>query len=301
MQAPHSPLWVYVHRVYYIPAHVVVGLWVAAGAAFLLRLGAMRGAAATALVSLGLGAAVAAAAWTSRLEADRSGDWNGRLLALDLLDSAPKGAGFAPFGDDVIYPVLYLRWVEGIRPDVHVLSREYGWRGEPYGAALVADPLTDRLRADVRGLAGLAAVPRGLAYELVPAAQAKEGDWASFVPLPGPPRELDFSRAEADFFLQSVQARYAIYHARLGAKRIAEGQSAEGLRELDRAEALDPGDPYLEVLLFRIYRDLDLREERRRPLLESALRNFDERLDPHTRRYYPVSRSDIEALLRSTA
>lgn len=290
-------LWVYLHRVFYIPAHVVAALWVAAGAHAALRAAERRGAGRRRVAVTALALAVLFAAWRGYDAARRSGGQVARNLALDLLDSAPPRAGFLPVGDDVLYPVLYARWVEGLRPDVHIVSRQYGWRGEPYSMLLSGDTLGAQMREDLPALRDYVAVPRGLVYALVPSSAQPAIDYASFVALPGPPRDRALDEAGEDLFVDAVRARYAAYHARLGARSLALGERAAGLAELDRAESLDPGDPHVELLLFRIYRDLGIRPQRRRALLESALANFDRTWDPHTGRYDPLRRSEIEAEL----
>ncbi len=297
MSAPHRPLWVYLHRVYYIPVHEMVALWIAVAAAHLFRV-ADRGGRGRAVATAGAFAVlVLATVWTSYPSAHRQDDRMGRQLALDLLDSAPRNGGFVPFTDDVLYPVMYARWVEGLRPDVELLSRQYGWDGGRYSVALIGDPVNDQLREDLPGLRNLVSIPRGIVYVLVSPEVASRESYASFVPLPNPPREIDFDRVEDDWFVDGVRARYAAYHARLGAKFVATGDRERGLVELDRAEALDPGDAHVEVLLAKIYRDLKIRSERQRPLLEAALENYDQRLDPHSRRYYAVQRDEISDLL----
>jgi hypothetical protein len=121
--------------------------------------------------------------------------------------------------------------------------------------------------------------------------------WASFVPLPGPPRDGGLADAPDDLFVDAVRARYAEYHARLGARSLALGDEAAGMAALDRAEALDPGDPHVAVVLFDVYRDFGARRERWRPLLERALAEWDRAYDPHDARFDWLQRRDIEQRL----
>lgn len=254
------------------------------------------------VVQAALGLAVALTAARSYAVANHRGDQIARNLSLDLLDSAPPRAGFLPVGDEVLYPVLHARHVEGLRPDVHLISRQYGWRGEPYSMLLAADELSDQMREDLPGLRDHVSVPLGLVYVLVPrgaAATDPMRDYASFVPLSGPPRDQGLEAATGDLFVDAVRARYAAYHARLGARALALGDRATGLSALDRAEPLDPGDADVELLLSQIYRDFHIREERWRPLLEHALVNFDRAFDPHTGRYDALQRREIEQEIAS--
>lgn len=302
LHAPHSTLWRYVHRVYYLQVHAVVALWVASGASALLAAAARRGAAARGIAVGAVALALVANLVHGDAVASHRGDRVARDLALDLLDSAPQGAGFLPVGDAIVYPVLYARHVEGLRPDVSLISREYGWHGEPWSVLLSGSPLSEGLRDAMPALRDRVAVPRGLVHVLereAPPATTPRLRWASFVPLPGPPRDGGLADVPDDLFVDAVRARYAEYHARLGARSLARGDEPAGMASLDRAEALDPGDPHVAVLLFDVYRDFAVRPERWRPLLERALRRWDESYDPHDARFDWLQRKDIEQRLAS--
>lgn len=303
LTAPHAPLWVYLHRVYYIPMHAMVALWIAAGARTVLRAASRRGPSALRLVQAGVAVAIVLTVLRGYPIAGHRDDWIARDLSLDLLASAPARAGFLPVGDDVLYPVLHARHVEGLRPDVQLVSRQYGWRGEPYSMLLAAEQLSDQMRSDLPALRDHVSVPRGILYALVPRAEVGAGDplrdWASFVPLDAPPRDQGLERVGGDLFVDAVRARYAAYHARLGARALAHGDRAAGLAELDRAEQLDPGDAHVALLLARVYRDFGIRKERWRPLLERALASYDRAFDPHSGRFDPLQRGEIERELAS--
>lgn len=302
LHAPHTALWAYVHRVYYIQTHAMIALWIASGVHALFAAAARGGITTRRVVRA---AVVLGLAWSvvrGYPIAAHRGDRVGRDLALDLLDSAPPRAGFLPVGDNVVYPVLYARHVEGLRPDVSLISREYGWRGEPYSTLLAGSPLSDAMRTAMPALRDRVAVPRGLVWVLEPGPLPEldaRSRYASFVPLPGPPRDAGLERAGDDLFVQDVRARYAEYHARLGARSLARGDAVAGMASLDRAEALDPGDAHVEVLLFDVYHDLEVRPERWRPLLERALASWDRRYDPHDARFDWLQRRDIEQRLAS--
>jgi hypothetical protein len=289
---------VFVHRVFYLPTHLMAALWLAFGARGALAWAggshARRALAGGALAGLVVGTA----AWNLP-HAGRRGDTSARDFALDLLDSAPYSSGFLPLSDEVVYPLVYLHLVEGVRRDVRVLDPSFGWKQEPVAAVLSDLPLGENLRrADAR-LEGYAAVPRGLAYQLVPKGEAPAGGWASFTELPHPPRDAAFAGAREDRFTDAVRARYAAYHARVGAKRAAEGDRGAAEAAFARAEALDPGDAFVAVLLFEIYRDFGLHRDRREALLRRALADYDRNVDPAIDRYYPVTRPEIEGLIET--
>ena len=301
LTAPYKYLWIYVHRVYYIPTHVMAALWVASGASFVIGLAERRHQLVVHVTFAGLALLLVPTAVSSYPEAHQQGNFVARDLALDLLASAPKNAGFLPVGDDVLYPVLYARYVEGMRPDVSLLSTEYGWRHQPYSMLLSAQPLSDEMRRQLPALRDYVSIPRGLVYALMPPSHDLPTGYQSFVPLPSPPRDQGLAEAGDDVFADEVRARYATYHARLGARSLALGQRDEGFAELDRAENLDPGDPHVEFLLFEIYRDLAIRTERLQPLLEKALANFDRTFDPHSGRFDALQRHAIEEELARSA
>ena len=57
---------------------------------------------------------------------DRSGDYLARDYAENILKTLPEGSVYLPSGDHAIFPVLYLRVAEGMRPDV-VQADKYGY------------------------------------------------------------------------------------------------------------------------------------------------------------------------------
>jgi hypothetical protein len=297
LHAPHTTLWQYVHRVYYLQAHAMIALWSASGVHALLVAAARRGVMAPRIVH---GTVVLALLWNVARGYDvalHRGDRVAQDLALDLLDSAPAGAGFLPVGDTLVYPILHARHVEGLRPDVSLISRQYGWRGEPYSTLLSGAPLSDGMRDAMPALRDHVAIPRGLVYVLERGPLRETNPrrrWAAFVPLPGPPRDGGLADAPQDLFVDAVRARYAEYHARLGARSLALGDERAGMASLDRAEALDPGDPHVAVVLFDVYRDFGVRPERWRLLLERALAAWDRNYDPHDARFDWLQRRDIE-------
>lgn len=298
--ARHNAWWVFVHRVYYIPTHAMVALWVAAGLAWLLRAAASRGRLPAAAVVACAAVAVLLTARESYPAAQRRGDQRARNYALDVLDSAPPKSGFLPFHDELIYPLAYMRWVENVRPDVQVLAEAFGWRREAPRAVLIASPLVENMRQDFPELRDYASIPRGIVHQVLPAAAAQErSGWADFVPLPHPPRDLQTDWPVSDPFSETVQSRYAAYHAHRGARLLALDRPDEGHAALARAEALDPADAGVEVLLFDIYRDFGLYRERWRGLLEGALENYDAKVDPAIDRNYPVTRGEIERRLEA--
>lgn len=287
----------FVHRVFYLPTHVMAALWLAVGARGLLGWGERAGRAGRAAASAVLAGLVIASAALNLPHASRRGDFRARDFALDLVDSAPYSSGFLPLSDEVVYPLVYLGLVEGVRRDVRVLDPSFGWKQEGVAAVLSDLPLGETLRRAEPRLEGYVAVPQGLAYRVVPENAAPPVGWSTFVPLPHPPRDAGLEAARGDRFLDAVKARYAVYHARLGAKHAAAGELKAARAELARAEALNPDDAWVGVLLFEIYREIGLDRERWERLLRDALAAYDRHVDPSIDRYYPLKRAEIERLL----
>ena len=299
--AQYNYWWDFVHRVYYLPTHAMAALWVAAGACWALRASRQSGRAAELATIAGLAIAVVATGVVNYPGAHRQGDRRAEGYALDLLDSAPTGAGFLPLQDEVIYPLSYLRWVEGVRPDVKVLSEEFGWdRADAPTAVMVASPITPKMREAIPDLAPYSTVPRGIAYQVLPTGEAAKWRAQSFEPLAQPPRDPERDGwPKNDPFAETLLRRYSVYHTRLGVKLWAQGRQAAARAEFERAEELDPGDAYSAWTLYRAYRSVGLHAERWESLLERALADHDAKVDPAIDRYYPVTREEIEAAIES--
>jgi len=292
-----NPWGLFVHRVFYLPTHVMAALWLAFGARAVLGWGGRAGIAGRIAAGGVLAGLVAAEAALNLPHAGRRGDFRARDFALDLVDSAPRSSGFLPLSDEVVYPLVYLRLVEGVRRDVRVLDPSFGWKQESVAAVLSDLPIGEALRRAEPRLEGYVAVPQGLVYRVVPEGDAPPARWSSFVPLPHPPRDAGLEAAHGDRFLDAVKARYAAYHARLGAKHAAAGDLEAARGELARAEALNPDDAWVGVLLFEIYREFGLNRERWEGMLRDALAGYDRQVDPSIDRYYPLTRAEIERLL----
>jgi hypothetical protein len=290
---------VFAQRVYYIPAQVMLALWLGAGCRALLDRAADRGPLARHVAHALLAAGLLMTLVLSYPAAHRQGDRRARDFALDLLDSAPPGAGFLAVDDEVVFPLTYMKYVEGVRPDVHVLALELGWKREPPTAVLSAQPLSDALATEAPELAQFRAVPHGLAYWLVRRDEHPPPGYRAFTPLPSPPRDSQLESFGDDVESDWLKAIYAAYYARLGAFHAVGGRSQAASEAFVRAEALNPADPFVSVLLVDIYRDMGLHRERWVSMLEEALASYDQKLDPSVDRYYPLRREEIEERLRS--
>ena len=267
LHAPANPLHLFAHRVYYIPAHAMAAVWLGTAVAALLgsRTSVRRKA-----VLAGLGVLLAATGIWNAPYAQRRGDERARDLGLDVLDSIPEGAGLLA-ADVVAFPVAYLKFVEGERPDVQLLSTGFASQASPLSGLVTTEPLTEQMFAKFPELRGHGSLPRGLVYQVVPEEVARRASYASFRALPGSPRGPASGWPAGDPFDRAARTKYAAYHARLGAKFRARGLHSAAASEFDRAEILNPDDPFVSTLLVEIYRHFDVRRERWEPILQDAL------------------------------
>ena len=284
-----SYAWRYANRVYYLPIHLYLVPWLGCALAVVVsrlgRAGAVAGAAAVAALLV----------WNLPAN-DRRDDRLADELGRAFLESLPRGAGLLPIGDEVVFPILYQRHVQGVRDDVSILSPHFGWDGKPVTQIVSGVPVTDAMRQATPELAGFRSVPFGLGYLLARESGAPPPGWGDFVPLAGPAPDPGPMRRGEDLFEIEARRILSTYHTRLGAKRFVEGRRQDARRELDRAEALAQ-DAHAHFLLARVHTELTGRRDHAASLLERALERFDRYYDPAVMRYYPITRDEITAAL----
>ncbi len=160
LHGSRSDLFIW-HR-YYIPAFLCAALFAAAGAqAITVRL--PRGLAwlLLALPLFGL--------WTGWSQFDRSRyaiaeDYGRRLLA-----QIPPGAHLVASDDNILFVQLYLRYVEGLRPDIDLVAQGAQGSGENPRAPLHFDPDDEQLYFTHHpnwNLPELELVPEGLVFRV---------------------------------------------------------------------------------------------------------------------------------------
>ena len=296
VHAADTPFWRFVHRVYYIPVQLVLALWVAPGLVWLAgRTEGLRWPERTtrrAALAVVVGGWLAVTGLRHAATAGLHGVDLGRRFGLDVVTGLPRQAGILPMGDMVVFTSLYLKEVEGVRPDLRILSRSFGWRGEPVSTLFAINPLTPAVVQSFPWCADLRSVPYGLGYLYVPAAQA---DSVAFRLLEAPPAPDELRPRGYDPFHEAIRTTYGGYYARAGAWALARGDSARALAWLDHAEALGADDPYVLYATAQAYHDGGVRGERVRRLLERALEQYD-LVDAAADRYYPITPADIERL-----
>ncbi|MDD5677298.1 MAG: DUF2723 domain-containing protein [Kiritimatiellae bacterium] len=324
LKAPSTPNALFTHRVFYIPGHIMLALWIAYGCAWLLAgvryyagvampidrqpdtqsaAGIVRWPTAALLtwpqvVSLVLAVCLAWTLTTNYPYNDKSRYRMARNLGLDFLDSAPPKAGLLLVTDDVLFVCVYLKWVEGLRPDIELVDPFFGYRGGAISAVISDMPATPELVKYFPALQDVVSVPCGLGYRLIKADLISPVTYQSLLPLSRAPHDPDLPHSRAyDPDESDTCARYARYHARLGAKLMLSAQNAEADAEFSASERLRNDDPYACFLLASIYQHFGLHRDRVIPMLEDALDSLDRNYDPADYRFYPITRRDIERAL----
>ena len=161
-------LW---HR-YYIPTYVAAAILAAGGVDFAVRRAGRAAAGAALAIPLFL-------ALSQHHDFDRSRYRVADDFARRLLASLPPGAHLAAADDNILFALIYLHFVEGLRPDIHLILQGVGKARLP---PLTFDPNSDPLFFTHHpnwSVAGLEIVPVGLAFRVMRAG------------APTPPLSLD--------------------------------------------------------------------------------------------------------------
>jgi len=280
----------FTRRVFYIPTQMMLALWLAMAVKRLIVLTRVNhcvvaGRWSTAACWL-MPLLILMTNWTAN---DRSRDTLARDFGMDLLASAPPGAGLFLMHDEFLFPCLYLKVVEGFRPDLPIIvSSFFGYQGQAIDAVISDVPPNDTLLKYYPYLRGAKAIPRGLAYRLA---------WGSTPMLEGmffsAPVHDPSMAAMRDPSARRVYAAYACYHARLGANRFLAGDINTAEREWVLSEKYKVDDPYAHYVLALIYRRCGLNPKRQQSLLQTALTLYRIQYSPSEFRFYPLTEKDI--------
>lgn len=157
------------HR-YYIPAYLSAALLAAVGldAAFVrLRARSLAAARVAGAVVLCMAVALVPLRWR---DFDRSRYRVAEDYSRTLLASLPPGAHLAASDDNILFVLIYLQLVEGVRPDVDLILQGVGGELPPLRFDPDEEPLFFTHHPNWR-LPELAVVPVGLAFRVVRAGQ----------------------------------------------------------------------------------------------------------------------------------
>ncbi len=293
VHAVDTPLWRFVHRVYYIPAQLALAIAVAPGLVWLT--GFLKW---PDTVARRTGLSVVVGGWLIVMgiqhadSAGLRGDRLGEHFGMDIISTLPQDAGILPMGDMVVFTALYLTEVEAIRPDVKILSPSFGWQGEPVSTVFAIHPLSAAVKKAFPWCENLRAVPWGLGYLYVQPAQVGA---VEFRLLAKPPAPNDLQMKNFDPFREAIRTTYGGYFARAGDWALAQSDTTQALAWLDRAEILGADDPYVLYATAQAYRRGQIRQNRIAALLDRALEQYDV-VDASADRYYAVSLTEIEEL-----
>lgn len=284
--------WDFVHRVYYIPADVIWATWIAAGVALLFQFfsepsrNIIRIAAIAGIVGIGI----------SNLNfCNRRNEVFAEQLGQDILRGLPKNSRILP-NDDLVYVILYLTKVAGVRPDVQIGGPHFGFKPTKEDGFLYSfTPVTPVWREYLEDLANAGWRPAGLMYQLTPTKAIIER-YEQFKPIDPPPTLPGPMVDPNDVMDRFARAMVANYYARLGAKEFVTGNKEGAEKAWDIAESI-ADKPYPCYQLATIYRDLKVRTDRIEPLLRKALELHEQFYDPAAERFAPVSKEEIEQFL----
>jgi len=158
LHGSRSDLFIW-HR-YYIPTYVAGAVLLASG----LEVAVRRGGSAIAALALGIPVFLAL---SQHANFDRSRYRVADDFARRVLASLPAGSHLAAADDNVLFALVYLHQVEGLRPDVHLILQGVGKAHLP---PLTFDPTNDPLFFTHHpnwNVAGLDIVPQGLVFRVV--------------------------------------------------------------------------------------------------------------------------------------
>jgi hypothetical protein len=285
--------WLFVHRVYGIPANLVFATF--------LAVGTWRGTPKPTPLFWGgialVGATVIGLACMTYPYGYRRHDRIADQVGRDVLDSLPQRATLLP-NDDFLYCLLYLTQVEKYRPDVSILRDDFGFDKEKgFSAIYSIVPSSPALEKELAGMGRIRLVPEGLAYRIERVTAATPPiDPKTFKELASPPEIPPPAVDPHDIFHRFARGLVSNYYAEVGRKRLAENKPAEAEKAFDQAEQC--ADTALACLrLEEIYRQGKIRGDQRVRLLKSALRYHDHYYDPASSRYLYLDREAITARL----
>lgn len=291
-----NPSWDFVHRVYYIPADIVWATWAAAGVALVFQFlsepsrNILRVAAIAGIVGIGI---------SNLNDCNRRSEVFAEQLGRDILQGLPKNSRILP-NDDLVYVLLYLTKVAGVRPDVKIGGPHFGFKeAKDDGFLYSFTPVTPAWQTYLSTLANAGWRPAGLMYQLTPTKAIVER-YEQFKPIDPPPTVPGPLLDSENVLDRFARAMVASYYARLGAKEFLSKNKDAAEKAWNIAESI-ADKPYPCYQLAAIYRDLNVRTDHIEPLLRKALELDDRFYDPAAERFSPVTKQDIEQFLSQIA
>jgi hypothetical protein len=233
---------------------------------------------------------------------DRSHYWIAHEYGENLLRSLPSGAGVFPLTNNETFLLLYFRFVEGDRRAL-LLDKRFGWdEAPPTGGVFTAwDVGKSAVRPVPTVLGEAETLPSTLLYQAVTAEPLQGLERFRLVR----PVKYEISSLPPDYpflspFERMIFAGYSAYYSGLGARLHLENKPDLRDKAWQRAEELNPGDPYCHYLLGQLYEESCARpREAATAHYQKALELFDLVYDPLDTRFYGVTKEMIEKALTS--
>jgi len=241
-------LW---HR-YYIPSFAMTALLAGLGAECLLA----RAPSLARGLPLGIPLVLLATGWH---DFDRSRYRIAEDFSRQLLNGIPQGASLAASDDNVLFVLLYLHFVEGVRPDLRLIQQGVGGANLP---PMVFNPETDALYFTHHPnwtLPELAVLPLGLVFRV----------WRAGMPPPAPVLPTEHLDGELDPRVpkDSLTANVIGHFHYMRGVTLESGDWPRAAHEYALAARADPRNDVLFYNLGLLYR--------RQGLFDEALESFE--------------------------
>jgi Tfp pilus assembly protein PilF len=235
-----------------LPTIVLLGIWGGFGFAEAFRMMGAEGRDARARLAVVVAAALLVVA-ANYHTVDKSKNLIAFDYAMNILKSVDKGAVIFAEGDNTVFPLSYLLYVEGVRPDVSLYDRDGVLSHRLYGIDFFWLPQGERyargLEVERSVLAGSRPVyytspveasfpgyelrQAGLVYRMAPANESGDGrDYWRLYDM----REVWNSTIYLDYTTRPLRA---VYYIRL-AQEVGKSEKARALGLLAEAEAIIP-------------------------------------------------------------
>ncbi|MBY0589366.1 DUF2723 domain-containing protein [bacterium] len=287
--------WMFVHRVYGIPADFILATFIAGMRPSFLAAPSSAGwkwiaAGAATMVTI-------AFAINSYPHGYRRQEMIADRVGRAFLDSLPPNAAVLPL-DDFVYVLLYLTKVEKYRPDVVLLRKDFGYDSKKsYSSLYSMVPSSPAIERELSSLGKIRFVPQGLAYRIERINIASPPvDPRDFQEIAEPPAVPSPGILADDPFHRFARGLVSSYWAELGHKHWVEGDKDRAEADWDRAE--QSADTAIAALrLVQIYEENNVRTDQQKKLLEQALALHDRYYDPAASRYLFVDRDEIRKKL----
>ncbi len=294
-RARFTEIWKFVHRVYYGGGQMVMAIWIAAGAFWILqRMKGDKRNTAIIIISLAILLPTLISNYSKNL---RQNDYLAYNFSMDILDTLPENSTLFSTDDNIAFPVTYMQMVEERRPDIQLIGLPWG---KQYLKEKTLHEQLDRpnnyfntphilLGEDIR-LRRLILKQEGILLHLNhrrnnpfdPEHLKSFQEYPYRIPL-----ERDLSTGVMG---KDAMVLYAPYFASLGAREHfkKEGSLKSGAMFFEKAKTFSSRDPYAIWFLANIFEGLGIDEGWRKREMKKAFDSYNTKVDPFTKKSYPI-------------